>query len=513
MQPPTQAPQQPPTQSDLMPGESVVPLPKGDIYMPLRNEFAHITQKMYTQNLALAQTNRTLSMLRSIDSFILDSSRDLAQLSDEICTIMVNTVPYPAAGILSLNKYDEEIITVQGFAYNQLLTHNASSTNAPSNNLYLSMGSNWLSSGPRYLSVDITKPNARSQFEDAGLDDNFVRVMQHFQADCGVRSVYMTKLFARSNLIGILLVGLEEVSPNIDDLELIERLTEPVGIALDNRLLYEENQRFLQQLQGTNNHLKELDAAKDEFIALVSHQLRTPLTSIKGFLSLVLDGETGPVSDQQRTMLQQAFDSSQRMVYLIADLLNASRLRSGKFAIINRETYLPDLVETEVNQLQSTAISRNIKLSYNRPESFPKLMLDDTKIRQVVMNFLDNALFYTPAGGNVTAELAADDKTVQFTVKDTGLGVPQAERARLFSQYYRANNAKKIRPEGTGLGLYMAKKVVVAQGGAIIFDSVENEGSVFGFTFPLDKVAVNNQPVQPTELVEDDAAAKAETTA
>ena len=104
------------------------------------------------------------------------------------------------------------------------------------------------------------------------------------------------------------------------------------------------------------------------------------------------------------------------------------------------------------------------------------------------MNFLDNALYYTPAGGEVHAKLQVTDQTIEFTVSDTGLGVPKIEQNKLFTKFYRAGNAKKMRPEGTGLGLYMAKKVIVAQGGAILFASEENKGSTFGFVFPLSKV-------------------------
>lgn len=459
--------------------------------LPLRQEFEHITRKMYTQNLALAQTNRTLSILSKIDELSLDSSRDIKYLSLEICEIVVGAVPFPVAAILSLNKYQEEFMSLQGIAYSELLSLGNTAAIEPTlRNLYLSLNGSWLDSDRPIMTVDVSRDGFEADLNRQDFDENFVQALQYFKQQCGVGSVYLTKLFAHNTVIGVLMVGLEGKLPTIDDMELVERISTPAGVTLDNRLLYEENQRFLQQLQATNNHLKELDAAKDEFIALVSHQLRTPLTSIKGFLSLVLEGDTGPVSDEQRSMLQHAFESSQRMVYLIADLLNASRLRSGKFVIMNRETYLPDLVEAEIGELQSTAKSRNIQLTFERPDNFPKLMLDETKIRQVVMNFLDNALFYTPAGGSVRAALTASDSEVTFTVKDTGLGVPQAERDKLFGQYYRANNAKKVRPEGTGLGLYMAKKVVDAQGGSVIFESEEGKGSTFGFRIPLNAAGV-----------------------
>jgi signal transduction histidine kinase len=257
---------------------------------------------------------------------------------------------------------------------------------------------------------------------------------------------------------------------------------------MDNKLLFEENRLVLERLRAANEKMKQLDETKDEFISMASHQLRTPLTAVKGYLSMVLEGDAGEITDTQRKLLDQAFVSSQRMVFLIADLLNMSRLRTGKFVIEVAKTNLADVVEGEVSQLQATATGRNLKLTYQKPENFPLFMLDETKIRQVIMNFIDNAIYYTPQGGHIQVVLQQTDKTVDFYVQDDGMGVPKEDQPNLFGKFYRAGNARKARPDGTGLGLFMAKKVIVAQGGAITFKSDLGQGSVFGFTFAKDKV-------------------------
>jgi signal transduction histidine kinase len=110
-------------------------------------------------------------------------------------------------------------------------------------------------------------------------------------------------------------------------------------------------------------------------------------------------------------------------------------------------------------------------------------MLDETKLRQVIMNFLDNAVYYTPAGGHIEVHLVEKPQSIEFMVSDDGIGVPRHEQHHLFTKFYRAPNAKRARPDGTGLGLFMAKKVVIAQGGAVVFKSQEGKGSTFGFTF------------------------------
>ena len=119
--------------------------------------------------------------------------------------------------------------------------------------------------------------------------------------------------------------------------------------------------------------------------------------------------------------------------------------------------------------------------------------LDETKIRQVIMNFIDNALHYTQKGGHITVNLKDTDKSIEFIVEDNGLGVPKAEQKHLFTKFFRAQNAKKARPDGTGLGLFMAKKVIIAQGGAVLFTSTEGKGSNFGFTIPKHKPTQQKQ--------------------
>jgi signal transduction histidine kinase len=177
-------------------------------------------------------------------------------------------------------------------------------------------------------------------------------------------------------------------------------------------------------------------------------------------------------------------------VYIIADLLNVSRLRTGKFVIDAKPVNLADVVEQELEQLQNTAQSRSLELIYEKPKEFTSILLDETKTRQIIMNFVDNAIYYTPAGGKIEVKLIEKPSVIELRVEDSGIGVPKSEQPHLFTKFYRAGNARKARPDGTGLGLFMAKKVIVAEGGALIFESKENKGSTFGFIFSKTKLAV-----------------------
>jgi signal transduction histidine kinase len=299
------------------------------------------------------------------------------------------------------------------------------------------------------------------------------------------------------------------------DIKLIEIITNELVIAIENVLRFEEIEQFnvtlqkkiddaTKELKESNDKLKALDEAKDEFVSMASHQLRTPLTSIKGYISMVLEGDAGKISETQAKMLGQAFFSSQRMVYLISDLLNVSRLKTGKFIIESKPVYLPDIVESEIEQLIEGANSKNLTLSFTKPKEFPTMLLDEMKLRQVIMNFTDNAIYYTPSGGKITVALKETPKSVEFTVKDNGIGVPKDQQHKLFVKFYRADNARKARPDGTGLGLFMAKKVIIAQGGSIIFISSENNGSTFGFSFPKEKLKVDEPELEPDQEKKED---------
>lgn len=313
----------------------------------------------------------------------------------------------------------------------------------------------------------------------------------------------VSPLVTKDETIGYLILGPKKSGNiyNTQDVGLLNIASNELAVALQNAQRFEEIQAFnitlqekvteaTREVKKTNRKLVALDEAKDEFISMASHQLRTPLTSIKGYLSMMVEGDLGKVNAAQEKALKEAFGSSQRMVYLIADFLNVSRIKTGKFVIETKEVDLPQVVGEEITQLREMAASREITLQYEAPGVFPRVKLDDNKIRQVMMNMVDNAIYYTPSGGMVTIQLYVDARDVVFKVVDTGIGVPKREQHKLFTKFFRAGNARKARPDGTGLGLFMAQKIIVEQGGSIIFESTEGKGSTFGFRFPLAAIKV-----------------------
>ena len=173
------------------------------------------------------------------------------------------------------------------------------------------------------------------------------------------------------------------------------------------------------------------------------------------------------------------------MVNLISDLLIVSRMSAGKFHIIETPVNLEKVVDEEVQQLQQAAAAKKLKLIFKKPnKKLPLVSLDEGKTRQVIMNFIDNAIYYTREGG-VTVSLEKVGNYIELKVKDTGIGVPKEAQKKLFSKFFRAGNAQSVRPDGTGLGLFLAKRVIEDQGGKVLFESAEGKGSCFGFMLPL----------------------------
>lgn len=304
-------------------------------------------------------------------------------------------------------------------------------------------------------------------------------------------------LVAQKEIFGFFFLG-EHKSRGYSrrDINTLQSVANELTIAIQNSLSVEEVRELnttLQQrvkaataeLRTKNRQLQRLDEVKDEFMSIASHQLRTPLTSIKGYVDMMLEGDFGDVKPKQQEVLEDIFASSERMVQLINDFLNVSRIQTGKFVLERRPTDLVELIETEIQLLSASLEQRKLKIDWKCDDNLPLVNIDADKVRQVIVNMIDNAIYYSKTDSTIEVELYKTADNMVFTVLDTGIGVPAEEQAELFSKFFRASNARQRRPDGTGIGLYLAKKIIDTHGGEIIFKSTEGKGSLFGFKLPL----------------------------
>lgn len=230
---------------------------------------------------------------------------------------------------------------------------------------------------------------------------------------------------------------------------------------------------------------RKVDKIKTEFVSLASHQLRTPLSAIKWFLEMMIEGDAGKLTKKQLEFLQYAFDSNERMIALVNDLLNVSRLETGQLEIKPEATDLVKMSHSIINELTPIIKANNIKLKFEHQKNIPQIKIDPKLITQVIINLLSNAVKFAPINGKVNYTIGLDGKYMIFKIKDNGFGIPENQQLRVFEKFFRSDISIEKKIEGTGLGLYVAKQIVEISGGKIGFESEEDEGSTFWFTLPL----------------------------
>jgi PAS domain S-box-containing protein len=226
---------------------------------------------------------------------------------------------------------------------------------------------------------------------------------------------------------------------------------------------------------------KEAERMKADFVSFVTHQLRTPLAGIRWMLELA---ELQTAEDERLSCIADARVSAGRLVGLVNDLLDVYRLESGRWLSAVQSTDSVALAQSVVTELRPLAQSRGQSLDVDPAQDMPAVLVDPQLARQVILNLVSNALKYTAERGCVSVQLAATGDAVRFSVTDNGIGIPETARARLFEKFYRAENARTIDTEGTGLGLYLVRLIVQGSGGRVWCESREGDGSAFHFTLP-----------------------------
>ena len=260
-----------------------------------------------------------------------------------------------------------------------------------------------------------------------------------------------------------------------------------LGIFLVRSVLKEVEQReqlefVTHELQVANEELRKLDEQKSDFITIASHQLRTPLTIIRGYISLLIEGSFGKLTEAFTEPVNRIRLSNDRLINLVNDLLNLSRIERGKMTYVFERSSLLQVVQDVYIEMQEAAKQKKIGLNFTEPkDKMPDVLMDPKKIKEVVINFVDNALAYTKQGSiTLSLEHISSSKVLRVSVKDTGIGIAKEDIPGLFKKFSRMEDAKRISSEGTGLGLYVAKLIIEDHKGRIW---VESQGRGLGSTF------------------------------
>lgn len=232
----------------------------------------------------------------------------------------------------------------------------------------------------------------------------------------------------------------------------------------------------------------EVDQMKSDFISLASHQLRTPLTAINTYTRLLAGAYAGELNKSQMEFINIILNSAERMNELINILLDISRIESGKIDILLKQANVNELINKVMKELEPQLKIKQHSIKLNTPSKPIEAVIDQALTTEMLTNLLTNAIKYSPPKSKIELTLAKHPKHILFTVHDRGYGIPKKDQARIFTKFFRADNAKEIETSGTGLGLYMVKKVSETLGGKVWFESSEDKGTTFFLSVPTDYV-------------------------
>ncbi len=230
---------------------------------------------------------------------------------------------------------------------------------------------------------------------------------------------------------------------------------------------------------------KRIEQTKTEFVSISAHQLRTPLSAIKWTLRMLLDGDLGTINKKQKEFIEKTYKSNERMISLINDLLNVTRIEEGRYLYKKELSDVENICRDVIKFYQEKIKTKKIKFKFIAPDRSLKVSIDKEKIDLAIRNIFENAIKYTPSKGNITMILDYGIKELKFSVSDTGVGIPVDQQYRVFTKFFRGANIIRMDTEGTGLGLFIAKNIIIAHKGRIWFESKEREGTTFYFTLPI----------------------------
>ena len=239
-------------------------------------------------------------------------------------------------------------------------------------------------------------------------------------------------------------------------------------------------------IQGFDG-LAKLNSAMSDFISIASHQLRTPLTHLRWTVELLMEDNSAENANKRLEHLEYIRSNSKRMVMLVNDLLNVSRIERRSLTLTPANFQITEIIDTILADFETTAVAHNITLAKEIMPNLPEAFADGNKIHEVVQNLVDNAIRYTLDKGSVTIKTGVKNNRLLIWITDTGVGIPKDEQNKIFQKFFRSRNAMKYQTEGTGLGLFIARGIVHASNGQIGFVSQENHGTTFWFTLPLAK--------------------------
>ncbi len=312
------------------------------------------------------------------------------------------------------------------------------------------------------------------------------------QEASGIKTSMILPILLKGKSVGVVIFsmvkGYSEVKET--ELELLSGFTDIVAIAVQNAELYSNLEQTSQKLDQANNRLHELDKLKSEFVSVASHELRTPMTAIKSYLWMAIAGRGGNITDKQKYYLERAYVSTDRLIKLVNDLLNVSRIESGKLSVDMQKLDVANFVNEVIAEVKPRADELGITINNEAGKNpLPPVLADSDKIKEVLINFIGNSLKFTKQGGWVKIWCDFNEKFVGIHVTDNGEGLDSNDIPKLFQKFGLVKGSyitNQNAAQGTGLGLFISKSIVELHNGTIDAQSEgKGKGATFSFTLPI----------------------------
>lgn len=448
----------------------------------LQKEITIATEDLRKANDELQDRNRFLSSLQSVTNLI-TRTLDFKQVTHDIVNSIATKMGY-VGGILLFygedrHKLFPEAITQVHFTdqIRKLLPQDFSK-------YYADVRTADTLAVRAVKEGIITKSDKLTDFISPPVPTPIVYTIQKLIRAHGFMAI---PIYSENEIVGCLIFltqdSVEDLNEN--DINMMKALADQTGIIYRNIELVRKIQEANTELEEANEHLKQLDKAKSEFVSIASHQLRTPMTGIRGYLSMMVSGDFGRIPKEIKQLLEKLLDASQKMIQLINLFLDVSKIESGNLQLSRGPHQIEEIINRAIEVLGKIAKDKKLKLTFKKPaKPLPTMQIDD-KVFDVVSNLIDNAIKYTEKGSiTVTAEKIDGD--IKVSVKDTGRGIPPDEAKNLFNKFVRGYGIAQVNPDGSGLGLYVARRLTEAHGGKIWVESEgTGKGSTFAFTIPI----------------------------
>ena len=441
------------------------------------------TKSLKEVNLTLEERNRFLTTMQVVITMV-SRTLDLKKVNQMIVDAIESELGY-VGGILSFINDDRTTMKVGAITATKNTIEAISLLPQEPREYESKMEEGFNLGVQSALTGKIMFSDKMSDFFSPPVDKS---VIDTIQQKLKVKTAVAVPIFSEEKIIGVInfLLAVPKSKISSMDIEIMHALANQVGIVSRNLRLYNFLQKANRDLQDANMRLRELDKAKSEFLSIASHQLRTPISALKGYLSMMLDGDYGKLPDNIKQVIANLFESASRLARLINIFLNVSRIESGRLKLEKRPLQINELIDSVMIELANQAKQKGLNLEYKKAKKAPPLILADSdKLREVILNLVDNSIKYTPEG-KVEVLVGYDEKQLTFKVKDTGIGIDPEEAKTLFRKFVRGSGVAQIHTGGSGLGLFIAQKIIKEHEGNIWVESEgKGKGSTFQFVVPV----------------------------